>query len=323
MIHTQKKWILWLSGILLITALIYLGICAIIYDRFSKLPPGHRDSTGNTPSYFTHNPKGYEWFNPTPYFLSSYQTVQFPSKSPGITISGWFIPGKAGHPAIIIVHGYLTSKADTRILVMASLLQKHGFSVLAIDLRDNGASTLEDGRTSLGTKEFMDVLGAKEWLIKNGFPASKIGLAGGSMGAATSLMAFEKDPSIRAVFADSSYASLEKVVAKELKTRHVPTLLAYMAVRLSWLISGDNLLKDSPLQAMKHLNGRSVMIVHSTQDPVTSFWHAQKLIEEAHSNHQVQVQTWIHSLKGHCDAILIDPVTYESKLVTFFENALQ
>jgi dipeptidyl aminopeptidase/acylaminoacyl peptidase len=283
---------------------------------------GYRDAAGNTPSHFTHHPKGYENFNAKPYYMPYYQTVNFPSQSPNIDISAWFIPGKKSYPAIIIVHGYSTSKADTRILMMASLLHKHGFNVLAIDLRDNGESSKEDGRTSLGITEFNDILGAKKWLEKQGFSAKKIGIAAGSMGAASTLIAFQKDPTLTAIFIDSAYADLEKIIKEELSTRHIPPIFAWGVIRIAPFISGDNLLAESPINAMKHINNRSVMIVHSKTDPTVSFWHAQKLVEEAQKNKQTHVQTWFHNINGHCNTILTNTPEYESKLVTFFQEKL-
>ena len=44
------------------------------------------------------------------------------------------------------------------------MLARSGFSVLMMDLRDAGDSDVEDGRVAWGTEEYLDVLGAWDWL---------------------------------------------------------------------------------------------------------------------------------------------------------------
>ncbi len=318
----QPLWVL-CGSILLASVLLYGIGSVLLYEKLSHLPPGYRGFLGNTPGCFTHFSEEISALDARPYFMPQYQAIYFPSRTHGITLSGWWIPGRKTFPAIIIVHGYLTSKADPRVLMMASLLHRHGFNTLVLDLRDNGASTIEDSRSSLGTKEYLDVLGAKDWLVRQGFSPEAIGLAGGSMGAATVLIAFQKDPHFKAVFSDSSYASLVEAVKEELKHRHYSPFFAYGGILAGYFISGDKLWQESPLNAMDALSGRAVMLVHSTADPVVSFWHPRQLINKALKNNQVQVQTWFHTLPGHCNAILLETPLYESKLISFFEGAFK
>lgn len=68
-------------------------------------------------------------------------------------------------PTVLVVHGLTSSKYSSGILLASGILYKNGFNVLAIDLRDHGDSTCEDGYYSAGQKESDDTAKAIEWLI--------------------------------------------------------------------------------------------------------------------------------------------------------------
>src|SRR5512136_355589 len=99
------------------------------------------------------------------YAMRNYETVRFPSRQPGINIAGWWVPGAPGAPAVILVHGLGGCKNAIDVLVPAGMLWRNGFSVLLVDLRDVGDSDSEDGWTSAGNEEYLDVLGAWDWLV--------------------------------------------------------------------------------------------------------------------------------------------------------------
>ena len=64
--------------------------------------------------------------------------VQFPSAS-GATIHGWFIPGKKGAGAIILMHGVRASRLS--MLDRARFLSHEDYSVLLFDFQAHGYRT--------------------------------------------------------------------------------------------------------------------------------------------------------------------------------------
>lgn len=54
----------------------------------------------------------------------------------GHTIAAWWIDAGPGTPAILLVHGVRGDRTD--MVGRARVLQKHGFSVLLIDLQGHG-----------------------------------------------------------------------------------------------------------------------------------------------------------------------------------------
>jgi hypothetical protein len=122
-------------------------------------------------------------FDTTPYAMPGYRDVSFPSRDarqPRLTIRASWVPAeKAGAAAVIVIHGRNSCRHDPVVLLPAGILARNGFSVLMIDLRDHGDSDIEDGRSGWGSEEYLDVLGAWDWLQSaQGLRPSRIGLMG-------------------------------------------------------------------------------------------------------------------------------------------------
>jgi fermentation-respiration switch protein FrsA (DUF1100 family) len=202
------------------------------------------------------------------------------------------------------------------------MLHRNGFSVLLIDLRDHGDSTREDGRFAGGTDEYRDVLGAWDWLRgEQGLPASSIGLLGISLGAATVLLAAGQEPEVAAVWEDSSYADLGAAIDAELTREGYPTLLAPGGVLMARVISGDDLVSYSPLDAVAMLDGRPLFITHGTNDSRLSVAYGHRLEEAVRAEGGI-VESWYVEGAEHTEAMLNDPAGYEARLVGFFGPTL-
>ena len=73
-----------------------------------------------------------------------------------------------------------------------------------IDLRNHGASENVSDYMYLGQKEYLDVLGAYDWLLEEkSYPSSSIGILGISTGALTTALAFGESE-IQAMWLDSA-----------------------------------------------------------------------------------------------------------------------
>ena len=111
-------------------------------------------------------------------------------------------------PTVVVLHGVKKNRTD--VLRAALILRRAGFNVLMLDGRGHGNS---EGRyVTYGFYERRDVEAAIEWLVvaKN-IDRHRFALAGESMGAAIALQVAAHNPWIRAVWADSPFASLRRV----------------------------------------------------------------------------------------------------------------
>lgn len=256
------------------------------------------------------------------YSTDAPQDVRFPSRTPGIEIAAWWIPSAdETAPAVVVVHGHNACRRDPAVLLPAGMLARNGYSVLLIDLRDHGDSTLEDGRYAGGTEEYLDVLGAWDWVRAQGVAADRIGLLGISLGAATVLIAAGEEPRVAAVWEDSSFADIGVAIRAELARNGYPTFLEPGGIAMARLLSGDDLTSKSPLEGVRKLDGRPLFVTHGTEDSRLSVEYANDLIDAVEAQGG-RVDAWIVDGAEHVQGMLLEPAEYEERLVQFFGEAL-
>ena len=314
-----------LLSLVLVTALVaivtYVAASTVVWDKLTTVrgdcPPAWAD---NDPTGFTVPARSD--FDTAAYAMPQPELVVLPSREPGIDVSSWWIPAAdAEAPAIVVVHGHNACKRDHAVLLPAGMLHRNGFSVLLIDLRDHGDSTLEDGRFAGGTDEYLDVLGAWDWLAGRGIPESRIGLVGISLGAATTLIAAGEEPRVAAVWEDSSYADISVAIRAELQRNGYPIFLEWGGVTMARLLSGDDFASRSPLEAIRRMAGRPVFVTHGTADSRLSVDYARDLIAAAEAD-GAGIESWIVEGAEHVEGMLLRPDDYEARLVRFFSQAL-
>jgi fermentation-respiration switch protein FrsA (DUF1100 family) len=323
----------WLVGLLLVTIVValvaYLGAAVIAYDRISRVEAdcGGR-FLGFTPAaWSTDRPTSHAGevkLDPAPYLVTEYEEVRLPSRDPGIELHAWWLPFRdgPGAPVVVIVPGRGSCIRDPDSLLPAGMLHRRGYGVLLLDLRDHGASTIEDGRYAGGTEEYRDVQGAVDWLVGRGVGSGHIAVLGTSMGAATAIIAGGQDERVAAVWEDSSYADMERRIAEELEQQGYPRLLAPAAVLVARLVSGDDLASHTVTGELANLGGRRLFITHGADDQATYVAHATDLDEAARSA-GVVTDLWIVPEAGHTDAMFLQPAEYEERMAGFFGPALR
>ena len=319
----MKKRIGILSAVLILVLLgSYFGASYAVYDKLTRITAGGGDNAGNTPAAFVNTYKEFASFNETPYLMPNYENVQFSSRQPGIQLAGWYVPGAADAPVVIVTHGVNGCKCDPNTLTVAGMLHRNGFNVLLFDLRNHGQSSVDNGRTAVGNKEYLDVLGAWDWLVvEKHYAATRIGLYGESLGAGTTLIAFGEDRRIAAAFVDSPYADLMEILNEELARNHYPTMLVDGSILMARVVTGDNLLAHSPQEAILNDAGRPIFIVHGTGDQRINVHHTQQLVDLA-TETSANVSVWMPVGVGHVAAEFDMPQEYERRLVAFFNQSL-
>jgi len=301
----------------------YAAASAYVWDKLTKVPNDcDRWWGSNTPESFA-VPSPYA-LDTRPWAMPSPEDVRLPSRDTGISIAAWWLPAKATDaPAVIVVHGFTACRRDHAVLLPSGMLYRNGFSLLLVDLRNHGDSTIEDGRHAGGTNEYRDVLGAWDWLrTEKGIGADRIGLLGISLGAATVLLAAGREPSVAAVWEDSSYADFESVIRAELRREGYPSVLAVGGILAARIISGDDLASYSPLDAVRRLEGRPLFITHGEADTRLSVKYARDL-EAAVRSDGGSVETWLIPDAEHTEAMITHTADYEQRLVDFFGRSLR
>ena len=324
-----------LGLILIVLVAGYAGASYIAYDLLTYRGTLCADESGPrfqdyTPASFGTRGISDEFtsggFDTMPYAMPGYQEVSFPSRDPHrptLTIRAWWVPAAtAGAPAVVVVHGIGSCRRDPVVLLPAGMLARNGFSVLIMDMRDAGDSDVEDGRVAWGTEEYLDVLGAWDWLqAEQGVSAQRIGLLGESLGAGTAIFAMAEEPAIAATWADSGIADLNVMVDDNFAKNGLPTWLDGGTMLWARIISGDDLTSRRPLDAVEKIGARPLAIVHGLADDRLDVRYARDLAA-MHARFVPGFEPWLVPRARHLQAAFAEPAEYERRLVEFFRASL-
>jgi uncharacterized protein len=310
-----------LAVVVVLLVVAYLSVGYVIYDKLTKVVP-YPDRVENTPSDFLIIYEEVDDFDTTPYLVPQYEEVSFTSRQAEITLSGWYMQADPGAPAVIVTHGIGAAKYAGNALLVAGMIYKSGFNVLVFDLRNHGASGVDDGRTSIGNKEYLDVLGAWDYLVEErGFRPERVGLFGLSLGGASTLNAFAEEPRVAAIMVDSPFANLQQIISEEMVRKGYPTFLVPAGILSARLVDGVDLLEHKPMDAIRLDAGRPIFIIHGLQDKRINVHHTRDLMAMAGQT-GANVEAWYVDGADHVMSEYLQPVEYEQKLASFYRGAL-
>ena len=277
----------------------------------------------------------------------NYTKVGF-TTSDNVPIKGYYAHGHHCAPVVVIVHGNSMCTGKWENMLPAAILWKHGFNVLAIDLRNHGMSGEVKMKgfkiVSWGAYEHLDVLAAVNWLKTDmGYPASRIGLFGSSMGGGTVTIAAGEDPTIRAVWADAPVCDLHPVFAKGFG---VPLPSFMLNPLVDWAMKVMFNICDDPAFCEKYAKpgdsaksftaDQSAYYVSTTGDNTVVAAVVEKCVESAKSSEAKAVTYWavddvkdyeVHKTLGlfdkyetdtHVQTMLYYTDRYKQRMLDFF-----
>jgi len=240
--------------------------------------------------------------------------VTFMSRT-GTELIGWHIAPTDVNISVILCHGVWTNhyEMETR----AQGLANRGFGVFAFDFSGSGESG--GATTSLGSRETQDLLGAIDFLETNS-DGSMFVVLGNSMGGAVGVMAAAYDQRIKAVVADSAFATVEDNVP--FAFRAITGLPAYPfqtpIVLVSEFIADAKISLLRPVDDIGKITPRPVMIIQGDQDEIVDPRDAE-LLYQAANNPKV---LWRVENAGHVEAFDLDSNAYLDKVDRFFRDAV-
>lgn len=259
-------------------------------------------------------PPTFKTFDDPAHYGLPYEKVSF-TTSDGLTLRGWFIPaavdGSTSKQATILVgHGYPFDKAN--ILRHGRFLHS-GFHLLFFDFRYFGDS--DGAYTTAGLLETRDVEAAVAYLKQRAdVDSSRIGAMGFSMSAAAFILA--RHPDIRAIVADSSYASLEDLVGLQFFFLPGPTKWPLVALSKLYarLLLGVDIGTAAPAQVVREL-AVPLLLIHGEKDSQIPAKHARQIY--AHAD-PARTELWLIPGVDHGQAHAIEGERYEIRVLQFF-----
>lgn len=248
--------------LLLIFLIIILMYC---YRTAFYVKPGHHENPYDLPQNEQYQP----YYNEMVHLVDvlnnePYEPVSIKSFD-GLILRGRLYMYDEIAPIELSFNGYRTDGIHDCGGVF-QISRQLGHNILIIDQRATGDS---DGNViSFGINERYDVVAWAEFIAKR-YPQMKIILVGGSLGAATVLMASElKLPAnVVGVVADSAYTSPKAIIKKVIQqTMNLSSTIMYPFVKLSARLFGRfNLEESSPIQALRKTK-LPILIIHGEDD---------------------------------------------------------
>lgn len=186
----------------------------------------------------------------------AYENLAFRS-SDGVGLSAWYIPSEASRGSVIICHGNARNMSSD--LDAVKMFHEFGYHVLIMDYRGYGKS--EGSPNEQGT--YRDAQAAWDLLVhsKRESP-DRIVICGRSLGAAIAVDLASKNPP-EALILEAAFTSLPDAAQG---------LYPYFPVKLFSKYHYDTLDKLKRIRC-------PVLIVHSRDDELIPFHHAQRLYE--------------------------------------------
>lgn len=244
-----------------------------------------------------------------------FENVTFTSRD-GIILRGWWLqPANPNGKTLVIVHGHNGSMdGDT---AQAARLARAGYRVLIFNLRAHGGS--EGGQVTFGAREYMDVLGALDWLQAE-HAITAVGLVGFSMGAGVALRTAVVDGRVRTVVADGTICRVADGLIGLGLSRGIPFPMMWLAAKAILLMTSIRaktlISRADPLRWVDRVRC-PVLFIHGTQDPFNTLQGVGRLAALAPHG-----QLWLVEGGGHRDAYTLDPDAYYERVLGFLAETL-
>jgi alpha-beta hydrolase superfamily lysophospholipase len=233
----------------------------------------------------------------------------------GMNINAWYQPSSIGK-SVILLHGYKMDSGE--MAPIAAMLTRHGMGVIMPDLRAHGDS--EGDLITFGAHEWQDIQAAADY-IAHEEPQSTLGILGNSMGGALSICYAASDARIRAVVAQSPYASMRHSLSQGIK--YFTGLPAFPFVPLMRLFSLPYVDLDaeyiSPVAMLSRLEHTPVMILMGGADEVVNPDGAEKLYAAGGETTHLWFEPELNHVNFHTEM----EETFEEKIVDFFNASLK
>lgn len=261
---------------------------------------------------------------PTPmdeYVMTPFETgvhsedVRIPTDQEDRTLDGWWFARPETDRVILGLTGYRGAKSE--LIGIGSALWRAGFNVLLFDYHGHGSG--RGAPVTLAYREVHDVYAALNYALRR-VPGARVGVIGFSMGASLAILASASRPEIRAVVADSPFATHAGVVSHNIaRTIRLPgepfmPVTDYFLARRAGYRSRD----VEPLRVVGQIAPRPLLLIHGADDRTIPVQNSKRLYAAAGAPKEL----WLAEGADHCGAYFLDRQAYCQRVTAFFERHL-
>jgi uncharacterized protein len=236
------------------------------------------------------------------------------SSPSGALLRGWFLAGRAGGGAVVLMHGIRSNRLS--MVRRAKLLRDAGVSALLFDFQAHGESTGQ--HMSFGVLEALDARAAVQFLRQR-VPAERIGAIGFSLGGAAILLGPHPLP-VDALVLEAVYPDIGAALENRVRifvgpfARPISFLLEYLLTRLTGVRSAE-------LRPIDHIGAvvAPVLVASGTRDNRTTIAEARMLFERAPEPKVF----WAVEGGAHVDLEAFAPDEYRQRVLPFLLERLR
>jgi uncharacterized protein len=246
------------------------------------------------------------------------ETVAISSKS-GATLRGWFIVGRPGGGAVVLMHGVHSNRLS--MVRRARLLNAAGFSVLLFDFQAHGEST--GARITFGHLEAEDA-GSSVAFVRTRLPNERIGAIGTSLGGAAAVLGSHPLP-VNALVLESVYSDIAPAITNRLQAVLGPSLGRIVAPTLEYLfellLPPVLAVNANDLRPIDHVAevGAPILIASGTSDDRTTIAETTAMFDRA----KAPKLFWGVAGARHVDLEDFAPDEYRKRVLPFLVENLQ
>jgi alpha-beta hydrolase superfamily lysophospholipase len=240
------------------------------------------------------------------------RAVEFPSES-GATVRGWFLPGRKGAGAVVLMHGVRGSRLS--MVSRARFLAAEGYAVLLFDFQAHGEST--GAHITNGYLESRDARAAIDF-ARAQTPGERVGVLGVSMGGAAFALA-DPSPTVDAAVLELVYPTIEQAVDDRLRMNLGswgivlrPLMTAQLPLRF-----GFNATDLHPIDHAGEIHAPKLFIAGAA-DLHTTIEESRQLFNAASEPKEF----WIVEGARHQDLHQFTAREYEKRILDFFAKHL-
>ena len=226
-----------------------------------------------------------------------------------IRLRGWYVPSRNG-AAILALHG--TGSSRNGVADHARLLARHGYGVLALDLRGHGQS---DGRsTSLPWTMDDDLDSALAWLARRpDVEPGRIGALGVSMGGEVAVQAAARLRELRAIVAEGLRGGPSDASAGGSDPATVASLWGLFFVGN---VLGGSWPPGSDAELVERIAPRRLLLISAGRGVEAD---ANRVFAQRAGR---AAEHWNLPAAAHAAALHTDPEGYERRVIPFLNRAL-
>ena len=277
------------------------------------------EEANNTPASFTLGDKAS--LDPSEFLIEGYEDVTIFADDGEVELKSWWVENNLSNPTIILLHGLTSSKHSPDILLPMGMMNKSGFNLLAIDIRDHGESTCEDGFYAAGQNETNDVIAAINWLKEKGVKSSNIGIYGNSLGALIALMTPAKTNEFASIAVIDPPVNFKTLVREEMTYQGLPTFLWEPIYHYALIFKGINMLNDIPEEALIKSNKQPLLIFTGMKSDRVLPHHSDDLVNIAKQNN-IEYYIYKYDDMGHTQILYFYTEEYSELITEFYERTL-